>query len=150
MRAYMAVLVGMLCLLAVSGCSNSKPPPVGRWEGVYESPDEMVVVRLEITPKGDIYLSAPNALDIMSAPADQRPGMRAHLTDELVEGWGTVVPRTMEFDGRVFRKPGGIAPQMEWNPESRQMTVVLYFGMHNALRVPLRAVSDFSQDPWAA
>jgi hypothetical protein len=39
---------------------------------------------------------------------------------------------------------------MEWNPQSKQMTVVLYFGTHAALRVPLRAVSDFSQDPWAA
>jgi hypothetical protein len=147
MRAYLAALVSVLCLAA---CSNTKVPPVGRWEGVYEAPDEMVVVRLEITPKGDIYLSAPNALDIEATPADQRPVMRAHLTDELVQSWSAVTPRPLDFDGRVFRKPGGVAPQMEWNPQSKQMTVVLYFGMHAALRVPLRAVSDFSQDPWAA
>lgn len=150
MRAYMAAFVSVLCLLTVSACSHTKPPPVGRWEGVYEAPDEMVVVRLEISPKGEIYLSAPNALDIMTTPADQRPAVRARLTDELMQGWSAVVPRAMEFDGRVFRKPGGLAPQMEWNPQSKQMTVVLYFGMHAALRVPLRAVSDFSQDPWAA
>ena len=150
MRAYMAVIISALCLVAVSACSNAKPPPVGRWEGVYEAPDEMVVVRLEITPKGDIYLSAPNALDVLATPADQRPAMRAHLTDELVQGWSAVTPRPLDFDGRMFRKPGGVAPQMEWNPQSKQMTVVLYFGMHAALRVPLRAVSDFSQDPWAA
>ncbi|HTW35451.1 MAG TPA: hypothetical protein VMD53_12610 [Rhizomicrobium sp.] len=150
MRAALAAIAGIICLVAVTACSNTKAPPVGRWEGVYEAPDEMVVVRLEITPKGDIYLSAPNALDVLATPADQRPTVRAHLTDELVQGWASVAPRPMEFDGRVFRKPGGIAPQMEWNPQSRQMTVVLYFGMHAALRVPLRAVSDFSQDPWAA
>ena len=149
MRAYLIAIVSAFCLLAVSACSNTKTPPVGRWEGVYEAPDEMVAVRLEITAKGDIYLSAPNALDIMATPADQRPAMRAHLTDELVQGWSAVVPRPLDFDGRVFRKPGGIAPQMEWNPQSKQMTVVLYFGMHNALRVPLHAVSDFSDNPWA-
>jgi len=149
MRAYLIAVVSVFCVLAVSACSSTKTPPAGRWEGVYEAPDEMVAVRLEITAKGDIYLSAPNALDIMATPPDQRPAMRAHLTDELVQGWSAVVPRPMDFDGRVFRKPGGIAPQMEWNPQSKQMTVVLYFGMHNALRVPLRAVADFSDNPWA-
>jgi len=59
-------------------------------------------------------------------------------------------PRPMDFDGRVFRKPGGVAPQMEWNPQSGQMTVVLYFGTRPALRVPLRSVPQFSTDPWAA
>jgi len=150
MRACLIAIVSVYCLLAVTACSNTKPPPVGRWEGAYEAPDEMVVVRLEITPKGDIYLSAPNALDILATPSDQRPAMRAHLADELVQDWSAVVARPMDFDGRVFRKPGGIAPQMEWNPESKQMTVVLYFGTRAALRVPLRAVSDFSDNPWAS
>jgi hypothetical protein len=150
MRAALAAFLSGLCLLSLVACSGTKAPPIGRWEGVYETPDTMVVVRLEITNKGDIYLSAPNALDIMTTPADQRPAMREHLTDELVQSWSAVVPRPMDFDGRVFRKPGGIAPQMEWNPQSKQMTVVLYFGRQPALRVPLRAVSDFSADPWAA
>lgn len=149
MRASVAAFVSGLCLLALVACSAAKTPPAGRWEGAYEAPDMMVVVRLEITNKGEIYLSAPNALDIMTAPADQRPVIRAHLADELAQGWSSAVARPMDFDGRVFRKPGGVAPQMEWNPQSRRMTVVLYFGMQT-LRVPLRAVSDFSADPWTA
>lgn len=148
MRAHVVAIVAGLCLVAVSACSNSKTPPVGRWEGAYEAQDVMVAVRLEISGKGDIYLSAPNALDIGGASPEERPAMRARLADELAQGWNAAQPRSMDFDGRVFRKPGGVAPQMEWNPQSKQMTVVLYFGMRPALRVPLRAVSDFSTDPW--
>lgn len=150
MRASLAAVMTGLCLLALSACSNAKAPPVGRWEGAYEAPDVMVVVRLEISNTGEIYLSAPNALDIENAPAEERPAMRAHLVDELTSGWSSVAARPMDFDGRIFRKPGGIAPQMEWNPETKEMTVVLYFGMHAALRVPLRAVSRFSANPWSS
>jgi hypothetical protein len=53
----------------------------------------------------------------------------------------------MDFDGRVFRKPGGVAPQMEWNPDSKKMTVVVYLGM-KTVRIPVHVVKDFSDDPW--
>jgi hypothetical protein len=150
MRVHVAAIVTGLCLMAALACSNTKAPPVGRWEGVYEAPDVMVAVRLEISNKGDIFLSAPNALDIGTSADQERQTIRTRLGDELVQGWSAAQPRPMEFDGRVFRKPGGVAPQMEWNPKSRQMTVVLYFGTRPALRVPLRSVEQFSTDPWAA
>jgi hypothetical protein len=150
MRAYVVAFVAGFCLLSVLACSGSKAPPVGRWEGAYEAQDVMVAVRLEISNKGEIYLSAPNASDIAGAAVEERPAIRARLADELAQSWSMVQPRPMDFDGRVFRKPGGIAPQMEWNPQSGQMTVVLYFGARAALRVPLRAVSEFSIDPWSA
>lgn len=150
MHRFAAVVVGGLCLLAVWACSSSKVPPAGRWEGTFEASDVMVAVRLEITPKGEIYLSAPDLLDIENAPAAERPAMRQHLADQLTAEWGAVEQRPLEFDGRVFRKPGGIAPQMEWNPDTKQMTVVLYLGTRPALRVPLRAISEFSTNPWSA
>jgi len=150
MRAHLAAIVAGLCLLAVSACSNTKAPPVGRWEGVYETQDVMVAVRLEISSKGEIYLSAPNALDIGATADQDRQVIRARLGEELAQSWSAAQPRPMDFDGRVFRKPGGVAPQMEWNPQSGQMTVVLYFGTRPALRVPLRSVPQFSTDPWAA
>jgi hypothetical protein len=74
--------------------------------------------------------------------------MREKLAASLASSWGSVEGRAMDFDGRVFRKPGGIAPQMEWNPDSKTMTVVVYFGMKTA-RIPLHQVKDFSADPWA-
>jgi len=150
MRAHLAAVVTGLCLLAVFACSNTKAPPVGRWEGVYEAQDVMVAIRLEISNKGEIYLSAPNAQDIGATAAEERSAIRTRLGDELVQSWSAAQPRPMDFDGRVFRKPGGVAPQMEWNPQSGQMTVVLYFGTRPALRVPLRSVPQFSTDPWAA
>lgn len=149
MRALIAVISSGLCLLTVLACSSAKTPPAGRWEGAYEAQDVMVAVRLEISNKGDIFLSAPDLSDIQNTQADDRPALRERLAEDLASSWGAVEPRTLDFDGRVFRKPGGIAPQMEWNPDSKQMTVVLYLGMRPALRVPLHAVSEFSADPWA-
>lgn len=137
-----------LCLVTVWACSSAKSPPVGRWEGALEAQDVMVAVRLEISNKGAILLSAPNALEIESVTTAERPAMRQRLADELAASWGNVEPRPMDFDGRIFRKPGGVAPQMEWNPQTRQMTVVLYLGMRAALRIPLRGVERFSTDPW--
>lgn len=150
MRPLLAALVCGLCLVTVTACSNSRPLPVGRWEGAFDAQDAIVVVRLEITTKGDIFLSAPNATDVGGVAAEQRPAIRQRLADELAAGWSSVEARPLEFDGRVFRKPGGIAPQLEWNPDTRQMTAVLYFGTRAALRVPLRGVSNFDADPWSS
>ena len=54
----------------------------------------------------------------------------------------------MDFDGHAFRKPGGVTPQMEWNPDSRELKLVVYLGMKPAIRIPLRSVKDFSPNPW--
>lgn len=150
MRILPAAIVLGFCLLAVAACSNAKTPPVGRWEGTYESSDAMVAVRMEISAKGEIFLSAPDALNIDAVPANLRPAMRQKLADGLDASWGDAQPRPLEFDGRVFRKPGGVAPQMEWNPDSHQMTVIVYLGMHPAIRIPMREVKDFSNNPWTS
>jgi len=149
MRAFSAAFIGGLCLMALLSCAKSTTPPVGRWEGTFEAPDAMVAVRLEISPKGDIYLSAPDAMDIENVTEDERPAIRQRLADGLASSWGGVESRTLDFDGRVFRKPGGVAPQMEWNPDTKQMTVILYLGMRAAMRVPVHSVRDFSANPWS-
>ena len=88
-------------------------------------------------------------MDIAGTPSDQRGPMRDRLAATLSSSWSDVEGRTMDFDGRVFRKPGGLAPQMEWNPDSQKMTVVVYLGM-KTIRIPVRAVKDFSDNPWNA
>jgi len=143
MRALPALIVGGLCLFSAFACGNAQTPPAGRWEGTYEAADVMVAVRLEISLKGAIYLSAPDALDLGNMSETDRAGLRAHLADELAASWSSVQARPMDFDGRVFRKPGGIAPQIEWNPDTKRMTAVLYLGMRSALRIPLQSVSNF-------
>lgn len=141
MRILPALIVSGFCLAALVGCGSHQAPPVGRWEGTYAASNAVVAVRLEISPKGDIFLSAPDVLDVGS-DAD-RSAIRQRLTDELAASWSSVQSRPLDFDGRVFRKPGGIAPQLEWDPETKRMTAVLYFGTRSALRVPLQPVSGF-------
>ena len=89
----------------------------------------------------------PDVSGVGSDAAD-RAAMRDSLAQRLAGGWGDVAPRPMDFDGTTFRKPGGIAPQIDYDKASNTMTVYVYLGASPALRVPFRAVADFSDDPW--
>lgn len=142
-----ALVVG-LCLSAVTACGEAKPPS-GRWEGTYEAPGLMIAARLEIDGKGTIYASAPNTLVATGASADERAVIRERLTSDLAADWGNAEPRRMEFDGKVFRKPGGIAPQLEWDADTKRMTMIVYPGKEASVRLPLHTVRNFSDDPWA-
>lgn len=139
-------LLAFLMVLLVAGCSRHTPP-AGRWEGTYDSADAMVVARVEIDSKAGIRISAPNAENV-GDNEDDRAAMRQHLAAGLASGWDEVEPRTMDFDGRIFRKPNGIAPQMMWEAGKKRMYLVVYLDKRPGMKIPLRAVDDFSDDPW--
>jgi hypothetical protein len=147
MRVLASFLVVGLCLAGAYGCSHPKPP-AGKWEGAYESDDTMVVARLEIDSNGTILVSAPNAQDLASMSADDKAAVRQKLAQDLSNEWDSVEPRTLDFDGATFRKPGGVAPQMEWDKNNKHMTLIVYFGT-GSIRIPLHAVKDFSDNPWS-
>jgi len=134
--------------LALTSCSKEHQPPSGRWIGHFESESVMVVAWLEITPAGDVRVSAPDLLDPGDPPEDQRAMMHSRLANDLSDSWGDVKMRRYDFDGHVFRKPGGFAPQMEWDSRTKQMKLVFYFGMQRSIRIPMSPVKDFNEDPW--
>jgi hypothetical protein len=136
-----------LAAFALTSCSRATPP-VGKWEGTYETDDTMIAARLAIGADGLVKVSAPDLLNIDSTPADQRGSLREQLSADLAGGWDTVVPRKMDFDGETFRKPGGIAPQMVWNAGMKQMLLVVYIGTQPSIRIPMREVGDFSDNPF--
>ena len=142
----MAIIVG-LCLATGYSCGTPKPP-VGRWEGTYETSGTMIAARLEIDPDGTILISAPDMLDVNATEPDEREAIRQRIAADLAQDWAAAEPRKMSFDGTVFRKPGGVAPQLEWDPDRKQMTMVVYFGAQPAIQVPLHAVNRFSDNPW--
>ncbi len=144
MRPLLALVLGALLL---ASCSKA-PPPVGRWEGTYESGDTFVAARLEIAPGAQVRVSAPDITDGSIASEDDRVTMRQNMAARLAGGWGEIAPRPMDFDGTTFRKPGGIAPQIEWDTASKTMTLYVYLGTQPALKIPLKPVGDFSDDPW--
>jgi hypothetical protein len=145
----LAVVVAMgLCLAGAFACSKAHPP-AGRWEGTYESNDAMVAARVEIDSAANVYVSAPDAMNFPAPSEDERAAMHARLAQGLATAWGEVQPRHYDFDGQVFRKPGGIAPQMEWDARAKQMTLIVYLERRPGIRIPLHAVSDFSTDPWS-
>lgn len=133
-------------MLGLAACSPTKPP-VGRWEGSYQSANTMIVARLKIDKDGAIYLSAPDALNVNADP-DQRAAIQARLAQDLDASWSLVPPRRMDFNGRVFRYPDHVAPQMRWHPASRTMTVIIYPGTLPEVDIPMHAVRSFDADPW--
>jgi hypothetical protein len=144
-----AILLALaLWIGAGYGCSKAHPP-AGRWEGTYESGDAMVAARVEIDSSGNVYVSAPDAMNFPAPSEDERAAMHARLAQGLASAWADVQPRHYDFDGSVFRKPGGIAPQMEWDARAKRMTLIVYLERRPGIRIPLHAVSDFSADPWS-
>jgi len=141
-------LAGILALLLFA-CSRPAVP-VGRWEGAYESDDVMIATRLEIAADGSVRVSAPDLLDIGGATAEERSAMRLKLAADLAAAWADAVPRNMDFDGKVFRKPEGIAPQMLWNNRTRQMRIVVYIGTRPGIQIGVHQVSDFTNNPWTS
>jgi hypothetical protein len=146
MTAKIAAIALFVAILA--GCSRSPAPPDGRWEGVYETKGTIVAARVEILDGGMVRLSAPYVSNAANASPERREQIRASLAGGLGAGWTYVKPRRFEFDGRIFRKPGGIAPQMEWNAHERVLSIVLYIGTQPSFRVPVHQVEEFSDDPF--
>jgi hypothetical protein len=128
----------------------SKPViPAGRWVAHYESQGIMVDARLEIGTTGKVRVSAIDLVDAQIDSEEDRSAMHRQLATELADGWGDVTPRPMDFDGHIFRKPGGFAPQMEWDSKTKEMKLVFYFGTQRSIGIPMQAVDDFNDDPWA-
>jgi hypothetical protein len=144
MRPFVAVLLASLLL---ASCSKSAPP-VGRWEGSYESGGTFIAARLELAPNAQVRISAPDVTDPSIDNESDRAAMRQNMADRLAGAWGEVAPRPMDFDGTTFRKPGGIAPQIDWDQASNTMTLYVYLGTNPAIHIPLHPVQDFSSNPW--
>jgi hypothetical protein len=141
------VLAALVLLpLALAGCSKPAAP-TGKWEGGAQQGGTIVVARVETLPGGKVRIMAPNITDV-TGPAARFAQMRARLAAELATNWDTVAPRPFDFDGKTFRKPGGIAPQMVWDKTTNQMTIMLYIGTRPAFPVTLRPVTIFHDNPW--
>jgi hypothetical protein len=140
--------VSLVLLVALTACSKPAPP-VGKWEGGTESGGTIVAARVEVLAGGQVKVSAPDITNAMGS-RDQMDELRSRLAADLANSWSDVTPRSFDFDGTTFRKPGGIAPQMVWDKASGQMTLELYIGASPALPVPLRPVSDFHDNPFAS
>jgi hypothetical protein len=141
--------IALFSLLLLAACSKPQPP-IGKWEGGYESGGTLVVARVEILASGQVKVSAPDLLNIPDATPEKMLQNRERLATELANGWSEVAPRSFDFDGKTFRKPGGVAPQMVWNEKTNQMTLQLYFGANPAIPVHLRPVADFHDNPFGA
>ena len=138
----------MVLVAALAGCSKPTPP-VGKWEGGYEAGGDLVAARVEILPGGQVKIMAPDVTNAMGN-REQIDQFRSQLAADLANGWSEVAPRSFDFDGKTFRKPGGVAPQMVWDKDTNQMTLQLYIGARPALPVPLRPVDGFHDNPWAS
>ena len=138
----LAAVLAVLCL-GLSACADPRPP-TGRWEGLYEDSGVIIVARLEIADSGKIRVSAPNAItnDGPLSPVERASIVR-QLQARLAMSWPAVEPLPLEYDGHVFRKPGGVAPQLEWDAGRKRMTMIYYSGNRSSVRVALTSVGEF-------
>jgi hypothetical protein len=143
----MRFAVVALSLLALTACSKPTAP-VGKWEGGYEGGGDVVAARVEILPSGQIKVMAPDLTNVIGT-REQIDRLRAQLAADLANGWSEVTPRSFDFDGKTFRKPGGYAPQIVWDKATNQMILELFIGARPALPIPLRPVDDFHDNPFA-
>ena len=103
----------------------------------------MIVARLEIDSGGHVRVAAPNAIiDTPGMSEEDRTDLRSRLETGLVQSWPSVKPLPLEFDGRVFHKPGGVAPQLEWDGAEKRMTMVFYSGNRASVRIRLDPIED--------
>ena len=138
-----------LTLLLLAGCGKPQPP-AGKWEGGTDTNGTIVVARVEIGAGGLVRVSAPDITNLAGAEPETILNERARLQAELVNAWDDVKPREFDFDGKTFRKPGGVAPQMVWNKDTNQMTLQLYIGANPALPVVLHPVPEFHDSPFGS
>ena len=139
----------LLLFMALAACSKPAPPQ-GRWEGGYSGGGTLVAARVEVEADGQVKVSAPDITNLQNARPEQLQQQRDAMAADLASGWDGVAPRPFDFDGKTFRKPGGIAPQMVWDKDTNQMTLEIYIGANPALPVQLRPVDAFHDNPWAA
>jgi len=145
MRRFATVL---LVLFALEGCSKPAPP-IGRWAGRYDAGGVLIDARVEIGSNGEVRVSAPDLVNVTADTDDDRAALHQRLAAELADDWDAVEPRPMDYDGHVFRKPGGVAPQLIWDKDSGRMTMVVYIGNRPGMNITLAPVADFDKDPWA-
>src|SRR5262249_1115471 len=75
-----------ISLFAVAGC-GAKQAPAGRWEGVYEASDTLIVARVQTQPDASVRLSAPDAIGIAGASDEERQTIKQRLAAGLASGW---------------------------------------------------------------
>ncbi len=141
--------LGVVCVIFHSSWRRrwaSCSPPVPTWQGVYEDPNLVVVARLEIDAAGAVRISAPNAIIDVQMSKPERADLRRRLDTGLARSWSSVGPLVLEFDGHNFHKPGGVAPQLEWDEAGKKMVLVFYLGNRQSVHVPLDSVADFTND----
>lgn len=144
MPPLLARIAVLLCAGLIAACSGHPTPPTGRWQGAYEDARLILLVRMEIDDKGVVRVSAPNAIGEFDGMAEaDRATMRARLSREASETWKAVPTMPLTFDGKAFHKPGGVAPQFEWDADAKRMTMIYYAGNRASIRVPLETVGDF-------
>jgi hypothetical protein len=136
-RTLAAKLVAVALCFVLASCGNPSPP-AGMWEGLYQADDVIILARLAIEADGTARVSAPNAFhDFASMSGAEREQFRAALKAQLDQSWPSVPPTKFEFDGKTFRKEGGVAPQLEWDSAAMEMTMIVYAGTHPTIRIKL-------------
>lgn len=132
--------VAMLSLLLAS-CGASEAP-LGRWEGVSESTNWLVAVRLQVDP-GNVIHSTALSINVSDTALPERAMLSDKIRSMLPDEWERATSSKVDFVNNVIRRAGGFAPMFVYDPGKGTMTFNFYGGGKHAEHVKLHPVKNF-------
>lgn len=134
-------LAATLFLLVLAACASNEAPQ-GRWEGVSESANWLVAVRLQVDPGNVIHASALS-IRVTDVSLSERLSLAEKIRATMPGQWPQAVRSKVDFSNNVLKKAGGFAPLFVYDPKSRSMTFNFYADGKLSEHVKLHPVKNF-------
>lgn len=128
-------------LVALTGC-GAEEAPVGRWEGISESADWIVAVRLQVD-KGNVIHATALSIQVKDTTLPERLSLTNKIKRMLPVEWEHAVRGKVDFRNNILRRSGGVAPLFVFTPTDRTMTFNFYAGGKLTKHVRLHPVENF-------
>ena len=140
MRGLGRYFVAVFLLLTSCGSAQA---PVGRWEGLLDSPSWIIAVRLQVDDGNAIRASALSVnVDGMTLPAKLE--VAHQLKTAMKAQWPQAVRGQVDFQNETMTRAGGVAPLLVFDPRARTMTFYFYAGGKLTEKVLCLPVENFN------
>ena len=134
--------IAALTLTWLSACGDTQAPR-GRWEGLSQSADWLVAVRLQVDPKNTMHSTALS-VSVKDISLPRRMELTRKIKETLVEQWPDAVVGKIDYSGNTITRAGGVAPLFVFDPKSGAMTFHFYAGGKLTEKIKLYPVKYFA------
>jgi len=136
-----AILLVSALAFALACCSREEAPP-GKWEGMSQSSDWLVAVRLQVD-HGNIIHATALSVPVSNTTLPERMDLSRKIKAMLAEAWKDAPVGKVEYSGNTITREGGVAPLFVYQPAMNIMTFNFYGAGRLSERVKLYPVKEF-------